>query len=608
MKNSSIFFTEISGKYVLPVPRTGFTINDENSEFSEDILVEWTYPYNIYQTDLIKRIFPDYLNPNAKKRKEDKGYINVDGVVSPCIIKFLGGQLKELKVQFEFGVGVLGIMDKNLSEIDFGTLETDGLYDHIDANIGKIYPEIDICFPRIINSKYFEGFLNENDLYGGRFIFNDSNIYDGESANRILRNEFAEKGQVIFNQIKPIPYLLFIIKRAFLNEDLIVKGDILEDEYVQQICVDQNNIADSKSNYDSKKMPLKNNGVDIINYEKKEEFEIIGRYVLSAEIFNIVPDEAEVKIELFDKTNNVLLFNFYRKGKEYVGETAPESTIVTYNTETFESPIIVEYKVWFNNVTYYINDPGNTYDVYLNPVGKSFFQLPVNLELNKYMPEATFKEIFNMVLKLRNYVVTITSKNEVFINYNLNEPPTDYLNLEFSEQINPEILANDRSDFVLTYSAPEELGFSDYLVKNKTLEEVQKGDFPKASLIELNAYPLKNLTGIGYVGNLKLEEPESEVKGIALFRYSGLQDFGYNNGISIENMMQSVYDRIDNYIENRLNCDLMKWSFLTKRRLSNLNSQMPIYAYGCFHKVKTIIKTFYEDNLTKYDIETENRY
>ena len=55
--NSKIFFSEKSGDFTINIPRTGFTINDANSEFSDGFFVYWTYPFEVYLSDELKRIF-----------------------------------------------------------------------------------------------------------------------------------------------------------------------------------------------------------------------------------------------------------------------------------------------------------------------------------------------------------------------------------------------------------------------------------------------------------------------------------------------------------------------------------------------------------------------
>lgn len=52
--NSNIFFTETDGKFTIPIPEEGFTVNDENSEFTDGFFVSWSYPLPIFKFGIKK--------------------------------------------------------------------------------------------------------------------------------------------------------------------------------------------------------------------------------------------------------------------------------------------------------------------------------------------------------------------------------------------------------------------------------------------------------------------------------------------------------------------------------------------------------------------------
>lgn len=607
---SNIFFTEKNGKYTIPIIRDGFTVNDENPEFSDDFLVNWSYPYNIYQTDLIKRIFPDFSNPNVIKRKKDRGYLTIEGDVYPADIKFLGAQLSQLKIQFEFGVGMLPVMDKQLSEIDFGEFNTPNMYDYVDSVIKKTYPEVNFCFPQIYNAKYFP------DKYGKNYIdlwpvFNLTHI-DGSGILKVTRNEIGFDRQLIVSAMKPCPYLLFIIKKGFENEGFELKGDILTDEFLKNICLDHNNTTDLEFSYDIKTLELLNNISGLGNYKKTEVFEIVGDYTVSFFCPKPNIEGGSVSISLKNVKTGALMYNDGYTWSHIDDPEGQGDRHFLFDLETNLNPLEVEFSVGFNDINAFIPF-GSRLKAYLNPrlnkenTNKFILQKKKFIG-SEYMPEGSFKDLVLMVKKLRNFHVYTTQKQEIYFDYVDNNMPKNYINLEFSEQFDVEINSNEKENYIISYNAPEEMKFPDYLVNKSNLVEVKKSDFKDAVVLDFNAYPL--LKTVHEIFNImSVEEKETTVQGFALFNYVGISDSGYNYSSEIRDFVPRIYkERYKNYINNRLFSDLMKWSFSTKRNMKNLKSKSVIYAYGCFHKIKTLTKTFFEDNVTKIDIETENRY
>lgn len=602
---SSIFFTEKSGKYVLDIPKTGFTVNDENSEFSDDFIVNWTYPLNIFETDAIRKIFPDLSNPNAKKRKKDSGFLNIYGDVYPCDIKFLGAQQKELKIQFEFGFGVLKIFDQKLQDIDFGKIETSNLYNLIDGTMHLVYPDVGVCFPRIYTSKDLVAEIG--NLYGGRNLYNDSN------EGLIYRNEITPSGQVVWNLIKPIVYFLYILKRGFENEGYVLKGDIVNDDLIKYLGFNHNNIADEKVAVGTFKMEINNDSANAVNYVKEEIFSILGVYNVFAQIPNkTATNNCYVRIMVIDKDSGAVLFNYERTGRDHIGSLYyPDYSEINFTLPGYSTTKEVIYRVMVNNLNYLGIGTGTMFFAFLNPSDNngSYYQLKNTLIFNEYLPDVTFKDIVNAAKKIGNYRIYIKNQNEIYFDKVLNSAPDNYIDLSFTEQTNPEIDSIDREKYVLTYNAPEEMGFSDYIVdNNKEFWGGVKDDYPEAEIIEFNCYPLLNKNNV--VGGGTAEEPSEGMNGLGFVKYSGLKS-GTNNTDSLGSyFIIDVYaNRYINNLYNRLNAESMKWTFSTSSPvLSKLTSSDSIYAYGCFHKIEYVIKKYHENDVVEVEIKTENRY
>lgn len=181
----------------------------------------------------------DLRDPRLDNAKfEISGFLTKYGEVFPSKMKISNVSF-DAKINFEFGVASLDVMDKKLSEIDLGTIPGN-IYDYIDANLFQSYPSTPVCFPRIRTPKDYQEIIGP--LYGGVGIFNETN----PTTNKVYRNEFVSTGQAIFNFIKPIVYFQHILKKGFESAGYDIKGDILTDEQLINIGFDHNNVADEE--------------------------------------------------------------------------------------------------------------------------------------------------------------------------------------------------------------------------------------------------------------------------------------------------------------------------------------------------------------------------
>lgn len=155
--NSNIFFTEKEGKFTIPIPEEGFTTNNENSEFTDGFFVSWSYPISLFLNSELKRILGDLSNPNIQNSNfEVAGILSKFGEIFPSKMKIIAARNSEAKINFEFGIASLDVMDKKLSEIDLGIINTTDLYDYIDANLFENYDDgAAVFFPSCVVSQRY---------------------------------------------------------------------------------------------------------------------------------------------------------------------------------------------------------------------------------------------------------------------------------------------------------------------------------------------------------------------------------------------------------------------------------------------------------------------
>lgn len=600
--NSNIFFTEKDGKFTIPIPEEGFTINDENSEFTDGFFVSWTYPLSLFLNSELRRIFGDLSNPMLSGGKfEISGILSKYGEVFPSKLRINNIKNGNAKINFEFGVASLDVMDKQLKDIDLGTVLAANIYDYIDQNLFSSYPDTMVCFPRIRTPKDYQAEIGP--LYGGSNVFNDTNVDD----NKIYRNEFVQNGQAIFNFIKPIVYLLHILKKGFESVGYELRGDILTDPQFQKIGLDHNNIADVEIIQDVKRVPfiLVGNATGGISINQTS---IIGAY----SFYLVVPnDHSLLHIKISNGTTGTVLYEAYKNGQHPppfglpVHPNYPPFTFV-FPVYSVIYPIVIEMNL--SNYTSGIGANGEAFVAYLNPVGssnKKAYQLPENFILNQYVPESTFLNVLKSVKTIGNYYFLIEN-NVISMNKIKNVLPSVVKDFTFSEQEDVEIISNDRKGYILRYDAPEEFNFFDNLYdKDGFVKSQKKIEENQYDLKEISAYPLP----LNSFYRNAADEVKEDVEGLAMVNYSGTKNTNNPDNMSGFSIDEIYLTNYKNWMSGRLNSIPLKWAFFTKNPIAfNLKASDCIYAYSQFNKIISFQERHHLNNIIEIEIQTENRY
>ncbi len=639
---SNIVFTPAGGDYVFEIPEAGFTINDENSEFSDGIFVSWTYPFTLYFTDEEIRRFGRISDPSCKSKKRViDGYLNVFGEVQPAKLNFLSAIGRETKCQLEYGVGALNVFDKKLSEIKFPdlpkgsyvTYDENGtpiynqgdIYDHVDEVLAKTFPEIGYCFPRIYAPKKdFTDIFGKR--YGGIGIYNWTNT----STGKIYRNDLASMS--FYSFVKPLLFIPYILQQGFLEEKFKLKGDILEDPLLMHTALDHNTIAEEEIDYNFKSMQIINNGEITQNYVIQEDFEIAGLYLVSIVLPN---NDATVFVQVLDESGAVLYSYFksgvYQEDDQNGNINVPDTIYIFGDLPLLNQKTKVTYKITIDDLGYF-GQTGNLFKAYLNPKytldSAKIYALRRDQNLAQYTPDVTFGELIKMVKVVGNYRMEIRNGNEIHFLKNHNRVPEDYSDISFSESELPEVVPTTIDYYVLKHNAPDEYNMTAMIVdETGIVVSGPKADEEYEDLIrnkevttlEITGYPLPMISSISdYVmpaGGNTVVELEETVSGMALVKYDGLDkqegmaDINNAGSYNEARLPGLYYVRYDNYVPNRLTADTVKWTFITQDpQVSRISSESTLYAYGVLHKIKNIVKTYYDGRICEVQLETQNRY
>lgn len=603
---SNIFFTEKDGKFIIPIPEEGFTINEENSEFTDGLFVSWTYPLSLFLNSELKRIFGDLSNPRLEGGKfEISGIISKYGEIFPSKLKIASTKNSNAKINFEFGVASLDVMDKQLKEIDLGKIIAPSIYDYIDENLFSSYPDTPVCFPRIRTAKdYLESI---GPLYGGSNVFNNTN----QDNNKIYRNEFVPNGQAVFNFIKPVVYLLHILKKGFESAGYELKGDILTDPQFQKIGFDHNNVADIEILQDVKRIPfvLFGNATAGVSINQPS---IIGAY----SFYLVVPnDYSYLHIKISNAATGTILYEASKTG-QHIDFTGPfgipripdDYPAFSYVLPVYNVIYTLVIEMTLSNFSSGTNANNEAFVGYLNPVGpgtKKAYILPEDLTLNNFVPDATFLQVVKSVKTIGNYYFLIENNN-IFMNKIKNTLPNIVKDLTFSEQEDVEIISNDLKGYILRYDAPEEFNFLDHLYdKTGFVKSEVKIEDNQYELKEFSAYPLPLIS----LYRNAADEINEDVEGLAMIHYSGTKSTNNPDNMTNFSIDEIYLNNYKNWMTGRLTAAGLKWSFTTTNPIAfNLKASDCIYVFSQFNKIINFQERHHLNNIIEIEIQTENRY
>lgn len=599
-----IFFTEKSGAYMLPVPRNGFTLNDPNSEFSDNFFVEWTYPVEDPFTEDLKRMFGDLSDPNIlSSKKSDEGFLNVEGEIFPAVINFISCKNKVLKYQFEFGYESIPVFDKKLSEFDLPIIEPANIYDFIDSNLSKKYPETNVCFPAVFTDKFNDKADDASFTFKG--------IYNEMYSGGVLRNEITSAGFQNRNILKPYIYLMYILNKGFEEAGFLLKGDILTDpDFLYAALAHETDFFETVEQVGHKLSTRvykyasgSNNGL----YTKKlGKFNCFGTYTMS-----LVTTKQWLQYLYFTARwqDSVGVWQEHQLTfTEAAGQTLSTPVELIYTLPPFlqntEVTLIIEAQAsvpysgdYEHNLNGFLNIPGS---------GGTFYTPLRTIDFKKYLPDVSFRDLLGTIKRWKNYKL-IPKGGDMYMNL-VSDSLSDVKNISFVDQDDVELEFNKRKNYILKFGAPEAYEYKDYKYSaTGLLEEKMNMDELDSEVISIGGYPLP-VVADGALENAR--EISGNLSGIALIRYEGLVG-GRNATLPLTNLLiPNIYNsRYKNWIRNRLEAVFFVWTFSTTNPIAReLKSHHKLGAFSNIHKVVNIVKKFIGDDMYYLEIRTENRF
>lgn len=608
---NKIVFYEKNNMFSVTIPRNGFTINETNQEYSDQLFANWSYPFDVFLSNELIRIYgdPSKVNIISKKRK-DWGFISVEGSIYPACLKFVSCQNKKLKLQIEYGYESLEVFEKKLNELDLEVIPLG--FDSLTPpalSVFKKFPEVNINYPCVeVKRMNDETKKYETKGYHNRY----------EGGEGFIANYDAEND--IWYGMKPFVYLFHILQKGFEMENLILAGDILNDRELKYALLNHSNIPFEKRDFVSQKKVSVNLKPDPDKFYSGKKYQVTKEITLTDTmfgnyVFSVLEDGYNIKdfyaeVTWIDNVGNNHIVSMNLSETQTPGRIDIQKTIPNFQynyTVVLKLRVTKEYEGLGNDVQ-------SDFTVFMIPQGTnpgySFQWKTLDIRAVDFVPDITFGALVNAIKKSRKYKVVISGNKFYFMKTAVNFNKAK--NLEFSETDDKEVLPNGREAYIMKLTAPEEYKFTKYKINTKEiLTEFEDSDNDDTETIEIEGYPLP-IANIGEVtDNIRTAVELVEENSTACFlRYEGLQG-GKNLCLSMESFLIPYIfgNYYHHWVQNRLAAVPIRWKFYTDNFLiRDLTSLDLVYCYQSYAGILESTKKFIGDSAYELELKIENRY
>lgn len=598
----------IAPDWVIDLTPYRITETDNNAIFSDTLFSKITLPFTIVLNDEIDINLGFISSYNTNPQTIYDVYYQDGDNIYQAKFEVLGSENGELSVQYEYGLDEFPSWNKKLSELSLHNFDLPtglSIYDHANAMIDKVFPEVDYCWP-MIHADYidttdevwenFEGILNKR--VNGQFIQNSIN------ATEIV---YYHK-----NYMQPVPFWLYLLKKGIEDGGYTLKGDILTDPVLLKKTAFSPRDYFNKKESESTLITRRGNETPVVEdvisgeqfcfYENTTVITKKGKYLLQGRMITQYGPGALVVRQASIEVNNNQIFY---EGQLLTGNIYPieiyldvtTTTNLYYGLRTFnageELVVDLELILLFE------------YDNALNPIPNIRNLNKVNLK--EAVPDITFGEFVNITRNWHNYTFDLVGKDI-------------WMNKVESAINSSEVI--DLSDKEIKYPAREFqqgisflLKFMDVDVKKYIWDKVFQNVNGYTSLnyttdsktnpIEINAIPLPYEEKSTIKTAVAFEKDDAKV--YALF-YEGLVN-GKNVATDPTDMLLPArhLERFKKWFDFRIASTKFKWTFATDEvKAQLLTAKSKIYAYKNQHLIKSISKTQNGQSVFEIEIETQS--
>ena len=594
----------IHSSFELDLSQFKISDTEENSWFSDSFFTKYSFPFEI---DLEKDIdialgFISVYNSSAIDTYLDLKYVYGDKI-EEAIFEVESYQNK-LSCILRFGFEQLPSFDKKLTELslyksDLPTGTT--IYQHAEATITKVWPDVNYKFQQIHTDKYDP----EDELYTGF-----EKIINNRKNGAFLINSVDPLTDVAYNRniMQPLPYWLHILQRGMLDAGYNLSGDILTDDRIKKALLfgDVDYYGKDSTQAD----------ISIVKYMQDA---ITTQYARQIESVTTLPTPGKYNISgTITLKRQYGIFEYYEIRYNNIVLNKKANSVFSYGQETYEIDIDFETKV--GSTAHVVTIVAAAENLMDEPVlqltisctrtyDSSGFPIPsINnlnqIDLTKSVPDITFGDFVKVVKNWFNYDLIIQGNLAVMdriedqINYNNAVDLSDY------EVKYPLRKFSKGNSFLLKFEDVDSKDYKYDVVFHSSDAIVNKGYKvdDKTTTIEINALPLPLLTRDGVQTAHAFINDNSKV-----FLVVDSTDTAINNYSLAPNeyYIPQIHERYwKAWFNTRLFSQEFRWNFSAwEEKINTISTKSKLFAYNRYHIIKSINRTEIKPELYEVEIE-----
>lgn len=608
----------IHANFKLDLTYLKVTFTETNQWFKDDFSTESSLPFDLYlDSELSKNSgFDAHYNAN-KKETIFYGILDKDGELIDAILKFQSKKGKMINAVINAGLSNFPSFDKKLAELLLETKPVDDIV--ADANeVMKLgYPETNYNYPMVHTDKYD---ATDDDWNGFGKIINQ--YKDGQ----FVSNELVPETNIdkINNIMQPLPYLVYLAKKAIENAGYTLEGDILTDPDFNRALVFRDGEYYQRLSKESIPFAFKNNEWSSIAYTKSEFVHVLfekeitvlkkGDYILFGSIYNLryrykdyfntAHDASDISIIIY-KNNTVI----YESGVNGRNRTSNFRYSLNYTID-LDLPISLEIgdiirikKIEPRRDITQSPTPDYPEAISLklipirfrNPDGSPIISvLNLNeINLNKVVPDLSVRDVIVALKNWKNYSFT-SNENIIYMNRieaKLNR--NDAIDLSEFDIEEPAETFHDDREFELSFTDGKANATYQYdsAIMNKSgvvINGIASSD--ATNQIKIDALPLPVILRNGITTAFSFEDEPAKLRIVFMnpVPEGGTPVAFHNEAVLIPNLVQNDFL---NWLNFRINSNSWQWDFLISvEKFREINVQTLIYAYGNYHLFSEIEK------------------